>query len=84
MSFSRGSSWPRDQTQVSHIAGRFFTVWATRVERKGFELTNTDDEEEWREWWLWTGGKMYSFYKEDNEQWNLKINIQSNLLEKWQ
>ena len=27
ISFSRGSSWPRDQTQVSHIAGRFFTVW---------------------------------------------------------
>ena len=24
--FSRGSSQPRDQTQVSHIAGRFFTV----------------------------------------------------------
>ena len=28
--FSRGSSQPRDQTQVSHIAGRIFTVWATR------------------------------------------------------
>ena len=23
--FSRGSSQPRDRTQVSHIAGRFFT-----------------------------------------------------------
>ena len=30
MPSSRGSSWPRDGTQVSHIAGRFFTVWATR------------------------------------------------------
>ena len=29
-SFSRGSSQPRDQTQVSRIAGRFFTSWATR------------------------------------------------------
>ena len=28
--FSRGSSQPRDQTQVSSIAGRFFTSWATR------------------------------------------------------
>ena len=28
--FSRGSSPNRDRTQVSHIAGRFFTVWATR------------------------------------------------------
>ena len=28
--FSRGSSQPRDHTQVSHIAGRFFTNWAIR------------------------------------------------------
>ena len=27
---SRGSSQPRDQIRVSCIAGRFFTVWATR------------------------------------------------------
>ena len=30
ISFSRGSSQPRDQTLVSCIAGRFFTFWATR------------------------------------------------------
>ena len=30
ISFSRGSSLLRDQTQVSCIAGRFFIVWATR------------------------------------------------------
>ena len=29
ISFSRGSSRLGDQTQVSHIAGRCFTVWAT-------------------------------------------------------
>ena len=28
--FSRGFSLPRDLTQVSCIAGRFFTIWATR------------------------------------------------------
>ena len=28
--FSRGSFRPRDQTQVFHIAGRFFTIWATK------------------------------------------------------
>ena len=28
--FSRGSSRPKDKTQVSSIAGRFFTVWAIR------------------------------------------------------
>ena len=30
ISFSRGSSWSRDRTQVSCIAGRRFTLWATR------------------------------------------------------
>ena len=28
--FSRGSSLPREQTQVSRIAGGFFADWATR------------------------------------------------------
>ena len=28
--FSRGSSQPRDGTQVSRFAGRFFTSWATK------------------------------------------------------
>ena len=28
--FSRKSSQPRDQTQVSHVAGRFFTSWVRR------------------------------------------------------
>ena len=31
--FCKGSSQPRDQTQVSHIAGGFFTSWATREAR---------------------------------------------------
>ena len=30
ISFSRGSSWPRDRTQDSHSIGRCFTIWATR------------------------------------------------------
>ena len=29
-SLLQGSSQPREQTQVSHIAGKFFTSWATR------------------------------------------------------
>ena len=29
--FSRGSSQPRDQTQVSWIAGGFFTSWTTKI-----------------------------------------------------
>ena len=34
-SFSKESSWPRDQTQVSRIAGRCFKHWATRESVKG-------------------------------------------------
>ena len=34
---SRGSSWPWDQTQVSCIIGRFFTVWATREASRALE-----------------------------------------------
>ena len=30
ISFSRGSSQPRDQTQVSRTVDRHFTIWATR------------------------------------------------------
>ena len=30
ISFSRASSWPRDWTWVSHIAGGLFTIWATK------------------------------------------------------
>ena len=33
--FSSGFSQPRDQTQVSCIAGRFFISWATREARVG-------------------------------------------------
>ena len=32
-SLSRGSSQPRGQTQISHIAGRFLPSWATREYR---------------------------------------------------
>ena len=32
--FSRGSSQPMDWTQVPHIAGGFFTSWATRENQK--------------------------------------------------
>ena len=34
ISFSRGSSQPRDRTWVSHMAGRFFIFWATGEPRR--------------------------------------------------
>ena len=36
---SRRSARPRDQTQVSRIAGEFFTVWATS-EAQEYEVGN--------------------------------------------
>ena len=38
--FSRGSSPPRDQTQVSCIIGRFFTNWTTRETQKYIQVIN--------------------------------------------
>ena len=40
MTSSRGFSSPRDQTQVSCIADRFFTVWATREVQEYWGLSH--------------------------------------------
>ena len=40
-SLSRGSSQPRDWTQVSHIAGGFFTSWAIREAQAPEALVNS-------------------------------------------
>ena len=46
--FSRGSSRPRVWTQVSHIVGRWFTVWATReVSNKSLECGNFTEDFYW-------------------------------------
>ena len=44
MLFSRGSSRPRDRTWVSHIVGRFFTVWATREAWQQGDRHQTDTQ----------------------------------------
>ena len=40
ISFSRGSSRLRDQTQVSCIAGRYLTLWATRESPEPIQLSS--------------------------------------------
>ena len=47
ISFSRGSSQPRDRTWVSCITGRFFTIWAIReaqfkVINDNFKISDTN------------------------------------------
>ena len=51
--FSSGSSWPRNRTRVSCIAGRFFTNWAIREDLWIWEL---DRKEGWalKNWGFWT------------------------------
>ena len=41
ISFSRGSSRPRDRTRVSRIAGRRFNLWASREALSGNEFSFT-------------------------------------------
>ena len=41
ISFSRGSSPPRDQTPVSCTAGRHFTIWGTGAARVGWQSSKT-------------------------------------------
>ena len=57
MPSSRASSRPRDITQVSHIAGRFLTIWVTReaILRDGF-IKNL----EFWYWWL-SIGPLFAF-----------------------
>ena len=56
--FSRGSSQPRDQTQVSHIAGGFLPAepqgkpkMGTIKDRNSMDLTETEDiKKRWQEY----------------------------------
>ena len=48
MRSSRVSSQPRDWTQVSYIAGGFFTIWATREAQTNIgESKKKNSEEIW-------------------------------------
>ena len=53
ISSSRGSFQPRDRTQVSHIAGRFFTIWDTRgAPKRGRQVNKTNHPTlcQWQNW----------------------------------
>ena len=47
ISCSRGSSWPRDRTQVSSIADRRFTVRTTREAQNVVELQKKNPMNLW-------------------------------------
>ena len=66
--FSRGSSQPRDRTQVSHIAGGFFTSWAQGKPRgdRG-EPNNVNGPVEI------TGSKVHHEFSLVKTQWSTSI-----------
>ena len=62
ISFSRGSSWPRDRIWVSHIVDRHFTVWATREVLSGMWLLRTvTGDTSLRPWWATLSLQMLPF-----------------------
>ena len=66
--FSRGSSQPRDWTQVSHIAGSFFTSWATRETQPIWEKN------------LKTSGYMYMWWLRASQVTQFSGSVTSNSL----
>ena len=50
--FSRASSLPRDWTQISCIAGGFFTTWATKTSSYWFKFLGRDDMVQRQ--WIWS------------------------------
>ena len=79
--FSRGYSHPRDQTQVFHTAGRFFTSWATR-EAKSWTIKKAEHQRtDAFELWCWrrllrvpwtTRGSNQSILKSINPEHSLE------------
>ena len=63
-SFSRGSSWPRDWTQVSCKAGRFFTDWANR--EASLKIT-------WLQWFGPSSSLLVSLSKEKDRMASTNI-----------
>ena len=41
ISFSKGSSWPRDWTKFFHTTGRLFTIWSPREAKTYMKLTRS-------------------------------------------
>ena len=62
ISFSRGSSRPRDETQVSCTSGRFFTDWATSLSLVSETQFLLDGRLKFRYAWKWQF-KYFRFFQ---------------------
>ena len=80
ISSSRRSSWPRDRTRVSHIAGRFFTIWATR-EACLYEKGQFKQEE--KTWQLGQGSSQHDLPLTRLELWVVWFLLLDKILRGW-
>ena len=62
ISFSRGSSQPRDETQVSCTSGRFFADWATSLSLFSDPQLLLDGRLKFRYAWKWQS-RYFSFFQ---------------------
>ena len=64
ISFSRGSSQPRDQAHISCIAGRFFTIWATwKAHNTVHTIRNLNIH--WKDWcYSWSSTSLVTWCEE--------------------
>ena len=70
ISFSRGSSQPRDQTQISCTAGRFLTIWATREAFICKVLINS-------------GERLWGIYLDFRRRCTLSISVKDSVDKEW-
>ena len=82
ISFSRRSSQPRDQTQVSCITGRRFTIWATRDYRQSMF-------DAW--YWMlgagalgWPRGMVWGGMREGGSGWGTRVYLWWIHVDIWQ
>ena len=83
MPSSRGSSWLWDGTRVSCIAGRFFTVWATR-EAQTLSLIPSNDLPRTKMYWNTQSWFSYNFQTsskrhEPNSRMNSQLSTLSHV-----
>ena len=75
ISFSRGSSWPRDRIHascISHIAGRFFNHWVIGIESSIFNLLRISI--------MFSIGIVPIYYCTNNVQWFFSLQLHQYLL----
>ena len=85
ISFSRGSSWPRNRTWVSHIGGRCFNLWATReahTSSQSWDLNLCG----WFSNKCWQGSGVTGIHTPLRRVWTSKFSKEDNLAIpiKWQ